>query len=138
VDWHVTLCKDREQRAEDGRPVHVAIDGKTSRGSYTVCEIPADLKSMTEPWAGVVSIGQAITPIEEGGECRVEVRYYLSSRSPKVSEFATSAANPVALIQRTGPFSNTTVAKKTTVAVSQNTIRSQRRSGPPTTIMATL
>jgi len=214
MDWHVKLCKDRGQCSEEASPVHVAIDGKTSRGSYTdaeksnaihfvsawaskygvtlgqtevdsktneitaidelldfievrgtiitldaigaqktiaekihggggdyifaikdnhpklaeairqhferahdrglrkhgvkskktvtkkrgrreeryyaVCQIPTELEPMTELWAGAVSIGQAITQIEEGGKCRVEVRYFLSSRSPKVSESATS------------------------------------------------
>lgn len=64
--------------------------GRREERHYAVCEIPAELKPMAELWAGAVSIGQAITQIEEGGECRVEVRYYLSSRTPKVSEFATS------------------------------------------------
>lgn len=214
LDWHIKLCKERGQGAEDASPVHVAIDGKTSRGSYTdaeksnaihfvsawaskhgvtlgqtevdsksneitaidelldfievrgtiitldaigaqkataekihngggdyifaikdnhpklaeairrhfelvhdqglrkhdvkskktvtekrgrreerfyaVCEIPAELKPMTDLWAGALSIGQAITQTEEDGECRVEVRYFLSSRSPKVNEFSTS------------------------------------------------
>jgi ankyrin repeat protein len=38
LDWHIKLCKERGQGAEDGSPVHVAIDGKTSRGSYTDAE----------------------------------------------------------------------------------------------------
>lgn len=45
---------------------------------------------MTDLWAGAKSIGQAITQNEEGGECRVAVRYFLISRPAKVSEFAIS------------------------------------------------
>jgi predicted transposase YbfD/YdcC len=64
--------------------------GRREERYYAVCEIPTELKPLTDQWAGAVSIGQAITQIEEGDECRVEVRHFLSSRSPKVSEFATS------------------------------------------------
>jgi len=64
--------------------------GRREERFYAVCEIPTELKPMTDLWAGASSIGQAITQIEEGDECRVEVRYFLSSRLPKVGEFATS------------------------------------------------
>jgi len=40
------------------------------------------VKSRTDRWAGAKSIGQAITQIQEYGECRVEVRYFLSSGEP--------------------------------------------------------
>ncbi len=64
--------------------------GRREERFYAVCSIPAELRSMTDLWAGATSIGQAITQIEQGGECRVEVRYFLLSRPAKVNEFATS------------------------------------------------
>lgn len=45
---------------------------------------------MTDLWAGATAIGQAITQIERGDECRVEVRYFALSRPARVHEFATS------------------------------------------------
>lgn len=64
--------------------------GRREERFYAVCAIPAELQSMTDLWSGAKSIGQAITQIEEGGQCRVEVRYFLTSRPAKVNEFATS------------------------------------------------
>ncbi len=64
--------------------------GRHEERFYAVCAIPAALRSMTEAWAGAKSIGQAITQIEQGDECRVEVRYFLLSREARVREFATS------------------------------------------------
>ncbi|TWU46798.1 Transposase DDE domain protein [Rubripirellula reticaptiva] len=69
------------------------IDEKRARREerfYAVCAIPSEMKAMTDLWAGATSIGQAITQIEEGDKCNVEVRYFLISRPAKVSEFATS------------------------------------------------
>ncbi|MEM1228859.1 MAG: ISAs1 family transposase, partial [Planctomycetota bacterium] len=64
--------------------------GRREERFYAVCAIPASLRSLASAWAGASSIGQAITQIEEGEECRVEVRYFLLSRDAKVGEFATS------------------------------------------------
>ncbi len=64
--------------------------GRHEERFYAVCAIPAALRSMTDAWAGAKSIGQAITQIEQGDECRVEVRYFLLSREARVREFATS------------------------------------------------
>lgn len=57
---------------------------------YAVCSIPESLRSLTKHWAGAKSIGQAITQIEEAGQCRVEVRYFLLSCDSKVGQFAIS------------------------------------------------
>lgn len=40
---------------------------------YAVCSIPESLRSQAKHWAGAKSIRQAITQIEEAGQCRVEV-----------------------------------------------------------------
>jgi predicted transposase YbfD/YdcC len=57
---------------------------------YAVCAIPESMKDLTDQWAGAKSIGQAINLSERNGEQTSEVRYYLSSRSPRVGEFAAS------------------------------------------------
>src|SRR5690606_32897754 len=41
-------------------------------------------------WAGAKSIGQAINVTTKDGKETIETRYYISSRPPKVSEFANS------------------------------------------------
>ena len=64
--------------------------GRREERSYAVCRIPKHLQSMTSQWPGAVSIGQAILETHEGDNCHVEVRYFLTSRAPKVNEFATS------------------------------------------------
>lgn len=70
-----TLCEKRGRREER---------------FYAVCPIPSGLRAISKAWSGAKCIGQAITQIEEGEECRVEVRYFLLSRDAKVGEFATS------------------------------------------------
>lgn len=64
--------------------------GRREERFYAVCSIPEKLRSMTGLWSGATAIGQAITQIEHGDECRVEVRYFLLSRPARVNEFATS------------------------------------------------
>jgi predicted transposase YbfD/YdcC len=92
IRQHFELAHDQGLRKHGVKSKKTVTEkrGRREERYYAVCEIPAELKPMTESWAGAASIGQAIAQIEEDGECRVEVRYFLSSRSPKVSEFATS------------------------------------------------
>ncbi len=66
---------------------------RTEERFYAVCSIPESMKTLTSAWAGAKSIGQAITQCERNGKTTIEVRYYLSSRVPRVSEFATSVRN---------------------------------------------
>ena len=53
--------------------------------------IPNAMKGLRRSWKGLKSIGQAITTTttSDGTETS-EVRYYISSREPKVKEFANS------------------------------------------------
>jgi predicted transposase YbfD/YdcC len=57
---------------------------------YAVGPIPKEMKSLTAEWAGAKSIGQAIKISEKNGKATSEVRYYISSRPAKVSEFSDS------------------------------------------------
>lgn len=56
---------------------------------YMTAPIPESLRTMTKPWKGMKSIGQAITTTmaKDGAETS-EVRYYISSIEPKVKLFA--------------------------------------------------
>ena len=60
---------------------------------YAVCEIPDSMRELTNQWAGAKSIGQAITSSIRHGKHTEEVRYFLSSRSPRVGEFAKCIRN---------------------------------------------
>ncbi len=48
------------------------------------------MKSFLRQWKNLASVGQVITLIERDGKQTSEVRYYISSRPPRVKEFATS------------------------------------------------
>lgn len=64
--------------------------GRFVERRYAVGPIPDSLKKLLSAWPGAQSIGQAITFTTQGETHTDEVRYYLSSRPPKVSEFQRS------------------------------------------------
>lgn len=66
---------------------------RTEQRFYAVGPIPESMTGLASAWKGAKSIGQAITECEKNGNTTVEVRYYLSSRPPRVGEFAQSVRN---------------------------------------------
>lgn len=70
--------------------VHGKSRGRFETRFYAVGKIPESLRELTDQWPGAKSIGQAITTFGRSGEESTEVRYFISSRTPKVSEFAKS------------------------------------------------
>lgn len=64
--------------------------GRLETRWYTVGPIPDELRSLTKGWANARSIGQAMITTIVGDKETTEVRYYISSRPPKVSEFSQS------------------------------------------------
>lgn len=64
--------------------------GREETRHYIVGPVPSSLASLTAGWTGIKSIGQAINTTIKNGKETIEVRYYISSRPPKVSEFANS------------------------------------------------
>lgn len=64
--------------------------GRSETRHYVVGPISESLRKLTKGWAGIKSIGQAINVTTIGDKETIEVRYYISSRPPKVSEFANS------------------------------------------------
>jgi predicted transposase YbfD/YdcC len=64
--------------------------GRIEERHYAVGPIPAWLKPQLAAWPGAKSIGQVIAYTTKGEAFSEEVRYYLSSRPPKVSEFQKS------------------------------------------------
>ena len=67
--------------------------GREENRFYAVCPIPDSMKDLTRHWPGAKSIGQAITSTTRNGNSTDEVRYFISSRPPRVSEFATCVRN---------------------------------------------
>jgi predicted transposase YbfD/YdcC len=64
--------------------------GREEDRFYATCAIPGSLRDLTAQWSGAQSIGQAITSSTFRGKETSEVRYYLSSRPPRVGEFCKS------------------------------------------------
>lgn len=58
---------------------------------YMVAPIPKTMKGFARNWKGLKSIGQAITTsMTRDGKETSELRYFISSREPRVKEFARS------------------------------------------------
>jgi predicted transposase YbfD/YdcC len=64
--------------------------GRLEERFYTIAPVPDSMKSFCKEWKNLESIGQAITMTEHNGKHTSEVRYYITSREPKVKEFASS------------------------------------------------
>lgn len=60
---------------------------------YAVCEIPDSMSVLASQWEGAKSIGQSITSSVRHGQYTEEVRYFISSRPPRVGEFAKCIRN---------------------------------------------
>ena len=82
-DFHQYACR---QHRTTGR-----ARGQVESRYYMQAPIPAAMKGLCRSWKGLKSIGQAITiTTAADGKETSEVRYYISSRAPKVKEFADS------------------------------------------------
>jgi len=64
--------------------------GRQETRHYTIAPLPESMKGFRRDWKGLTSIGQVATVTECNGKVTSDVRYYISSREPKVNEFAKS------------------------------------------------
>lgn len=64
--------------------------GRDEERHYAVMSVPESLRGLTGQWAKVRSIGQSVNIVTKDGQQTSDVRYYISSRPPKVSEFSDS------------------------------------------------
>jgi len=85
---------ENEDLQEYGCRQHQTVErarGQVESRHYIVAPIPETLKEFSRRWKGLQSIGQAmtITTAPDGKETS-EVRYYISSRAPRVKEFGKS------------------------------------------------
>jgi predicted transposase YbfD/YdcC len=102
-DNQPTLCEaihsfflDRHEHddfAEHGCRRHQTSErsrGRLEERYYTIAPLPESLSWLRRKWKNLTSLGQVITMTEQGGKQTSAVRYYISSRAPRVKEFASS------------------------------------------------
>jgi len=65
------------------REAHDRGHGRTETRRYEVLPVPSDLRGL-EQWQDLRSIARVIRVYQEGGQEKSEVRYFISSLSPKV------------------------------------------------------
>jgi predicted transposase YbfD/YdcC len=64
--------------------------GRHETRHHTIAPLPESMKRFCRDWKGLKSIGQVVTITQCHGKVTSDVRYYISSREPKVNEFARS------------------------------------------------
>lgn len=64
--------------------------GRQETRCYGIAPLPECMKEFRRHWKGLKSIGQVVTITECDGKESCDARYYISSREPKVKEFAKS------------------------------------------------
>ena len=64
--------------------------GRQETRYHVIAPLPESMKKLCRDWKGLQSIGQVVTFIECKGKTISDVRCYISSREPKVKEFAKS------------------------------------------------
>lgn len=64
--------------------------GRQETRYYTCMELPESMTPLQKEWAGLRSIGQAITVTIHDGVESFELRHYITSLEPKVKQFAAS------------------------------------------------
>jgi predicted transposase YbfD/YdcC len=64
--------------------------GRIEERYYLVAPLPDSLREFVPEWRGLRSIGQVIRQTTRGDKHTSEVRYYITSREPRVKEFAAA------------------------------------------------
>jgi predicted transposase YbfD/YdcC len=62
--------------------------GRQETRYYVIAPLPEPMKAFRRDWKGLKSIGQVVTNTKCNGKETSDVRFYVSSREPKVKEFA--------------------------------------------------
>lgn len=85
---------ENDDFCEYGCRQHTTVErsrGRLEERCYLIAPVPDSMKRFCRVFKGLKSIGQVATQTGCGETQTSEVRYYISSRSPKVKEFAKSA-----------------------------------------------
>ena len=64
--------------------------GRIETRYYAIAPLPESMQAFVPEWSGLRSIGQVINMTSRGDKHTSEVRYYITSREPRVKEFATA------------------------------------------------
>ena len=84
---------EHENFAEHKVRRHVTTEksrGRFETRAYFIAPLPESMNHFRKDWVGLRSIGQVIRTVEHRGKETAEVHNYISSRPPKVQEFATA------------------------------------------------
>ena len=57
---------------------------------YYLAPLPKELWHFRDSWCKLTSIGQVITMVEQGGDLKIGIRFYISSLRPRVKRFANA------------------------------------------------
>lgn len=87
-------CHENNSFSEHACRQYTTVDrsrGRLERRYYLIAPVPESMKHFCRDWKQLTSIGQVVTITDCGERQTSDVRHYISSRQPRVKEFAKSA-----------------------------------------------
>jgi predicted transposase YbfD/YdcC len=87
-------CHENNSFSEHGCRQHTTVErsrGRLERRHYLIAPLPESMKHFCRDWKRLTSIGQVVTITDCGEKQTSDVRHYISSRQPRVKEFAKSS-----------------------------------------------
>jgi predicted transposase YbfD/YdcC len=94
IDDFFFQCHENDSFSEHGCRQYTTVErsrGRLERRYYMIAPVPASMKHFCRDWKRLTSIGQVVTITDCGEKQTSDVRYYISSRQPRVKEFAKSS-----------------------------------------------
>jgi predicted transposase YbfD/YdcC len=86
-----TARQEQTDFAEHACRQHSTVEksrGRLETRYYAIAPLPESMQPFASEWSGLRSIGQVISMTSRGDKHTSEVRYYITSREPRVKEFA--------------------------------------------------
>lgn len=87
-------CHENDSFSEHACRQYTTVDrsrGRLERRYYLIAPLPESMKHFCRDWKRLTSIGQVVTITDCGEKQTSDVRHYISSRQPRVKEFAKSS-----------------------------------------------
>ncbi len=87
-------CHENDSFSEHACRQYTTVDrsrGRLERRYYLIAPLPESMKHFCRDWKRLTSIGQVVTITDCGDTQTSDVRHYISSRQPRVKEFAKSS-----------------------------------------------
>jgi predicted transposase YbfD/YdcC len=91
-EFYIKRHENDDFRDHDCRQ-HTTVErsrGRIETRYYVIAPVPESMRPLLRDWKGLRSIGQVITQTDYGERQTSDVRYYITSRQPRVKEFAKS------------------------------------------------